>query len=955
MRKPHCTEQALLKRRDVIKGGAVVLASAFFPFSIEILNAGSAVAAPPAPSGTGEERILWNSCNVNCGSRCALRVHVKDGVITRVETDNTGDDRYGMQQLRACPRGRSMRQRIYAEQRIPYPLRRVGNRGEGKFERISWEEAFKEIGQKLCGTIDTYGNEAVYLNYGTGALGSTMGKSWPPAATPVARLMNLVGGYLNHYSDYSTCQITVGMPYLYGGSWVDGNSLSDMENSELAVFFGNNPSETRMSGCKAKTLQHARFTRNTRVIIIDPRYTDSMVSVGDEWIPIRPGTDAALSAALAYVMITEDLIDKPFLAKYTIGYDEESLPKGAPAGSSYKSYILGQGPDKTPKTPAWASRITGIPPARIEKLAREIAGARPCFICQGWGPQRTTNGENISRAIGMLAVLTGNVGIKGGNTGARENARYKLPMATFPTLENPVKTELSCFNWYQAIDDYKQMTATTAGIRGRERLIAPIKFIWNYAGNCLTNQHGGINQMHPILLDDKKCETIVVIDTTLTPSARYADFLLPSCLNLEEHDWTSDGDSNIAYVVFDNKCIEPLGEAKSIYDICAGVANELGVKEAFTEGRTQYQWLEKLYTESRKAIPELPPTLEEAYTMGVYKRYFPENHIAYKAFRDDPEANPLPSPSGKIEIYSPRLAELAETWTLLPGQAITALPEYIPNPEGAISPERKEWPLQLIGHHYKQRTHSTYGNCWWLQEVAPQELWINPIDAKARGIEFGDRVKVFNGRGVSFVKAVGPAAFVTYIRAILLRDTGATISPFAAFLLLQGIETLSLRLERHAENTRKVVDFLAHHPQVERVNHPSLPDHPDHALYEKYFPNGGGSIFTFDIKGGKDAARVFIDNLHLFSLLANVADVKSLVIHPASTTHSQETLEELEDQGIHQGTIRLSIGTENIEDILDDLKGGFEALRASGIFCSRGLFHFFTGSAKFYRVILKNQ
>lgn len=131
--------------------------------------------------------------------------------------------------------------------------------------------------------------------------------------------------------------------------------------------------------------------------------------------------------------------------------------------------------------------------------------------------------------------------------------------------------------------------------------------------------------------------------------------------------------------------------------------------------------------------------------MGVYKRYFPENHIAYKAFRDDPEANPLPSPSGKIEIYSPRLAELAETWTLLPGQAITALPEYIPNPEGAISPERKEWPLQLIGHHYKQRTHSTYGNCWWLQEVAPQELWINPIDAKARGIEFGDRVKVFNG------------------------------------------------------------------------------------------------------------------------------------------------------------------------------------------------------------------
>ena len=181
--------------------------------------------------------------------------------------------------------------------------------------------------------------------------------------------------------------------------------------------------------------------------------------------------------------------------------------------------------------------------------------------------------------------------------------------------------------------------------------------------------------------------------------------------------------------------------------------------------------------------------------------------------------------------------------------------------------------------------------------------------------------------GVSFYDVVGPAAFVTYIRAILLRDTGATISPFNAFLLLQGVETLSLRLERHAENTKKVVEFLANHPQVEKVNHPSLADHPDHALYQKYFPNGGASIFTFEIKGGKDAAWKFIDNLSIFSLLANVADVKSLVIHPASTTHSQLTEEELLDQGITQGTIRLSIGTEHIDDILADLQKGFDAVK----------------------------
>lgn len=181
--------------------------------------------------------------------------------------------------------------------------------------------------------------------------------------------------------------------------------------------------------------------------------------------------------------------------------------------------------------------------------------------------------------------------------------------------------------------------------------------------------------------------------------------------------------------------------------------------------------------------------------------------------------------------------------------------------------------------------------------------------------------------GVSFTKAVGPAAFVTYVRAILLRDTGATISPFAAFLLLQGVETLSLRLERHAENTKKVVEFLKNHPQVEKVNHPSLPEHPDNTLYQKYFPNGGGSIFTFEIKGGQEEAHKFIDNLKIFSLLANVADAKSLVIHPATTTHSQLTEEELADQGIKPNTIRLSIGTEHIDDIIADLQNGFKVIK----------------------------
>lgn len=179
--------------------------------------------------------------------------------------------------------------------------------------------------------------------------------------------------------------------------------------------------------------------------------------------------------------------------------------------------------------------------------------------------------------------------------------------------------------------------------------------------------------------------------------------------------------------------------------------------------------------------------------------------------------------------------------------------------------------------------------------------------------------------GISFADAVGPAAFVTYIRAILLRDTGATISPFNAFLLLQGVETLSLRLDRHIYNTKKVIEYLSKHPKVEKVNHPSLKDHPDHALYERYFPNGGASIFTFEIKGGVKEAFKFIDNLKIFSLLANVADVKSLVIHPATTTHSQLTEEELLAAGIKNNTIRLSIGTEHVDDLIADLDQSFNA------------------------------
>jgi anaerobic dimethyl sulfoxide reductase subunit A len=415
------------------------------------------------------------------------------------------------------------------------------------------------------------------------------------------------------------------------------------------------------------------------------------------------------STALAWVMIAEDLVDKPFLDKYCVGYDETTLPEGAPANGHYKAYILGQGSDGIAKTPAWASAITGIPQERIVKLAREIAGAKPAYISQGWGPQRHANGELVSRAISMLAILTGNVGIHGGNSGAREGS-YSLPFERMPTLENPVQTSISMFMWTDAIERGPEMTATRDGVRGKDKLVVPIKMIWKYACKCLINQHSQINRTHEILQDDKKCELIVVIDCHMTSSAKYADILLPDCTASEQMDFALDAScGNMAYVIFADQAIKPRFECKTIYEMTTELAKRMGVAQQFTEGRTQEGWMRHLYEQSREAIPELLP-FDEFRKHGMFKQRDPEgHHVAYKAFRADPAANPLTTPSGKIEIYSAQLAEIAATWELEEGDVIDPLPVYSPGFENYDDPQIKDYPLQLTGFHYKARTHSTYG------------------------------------------------------------------------------------------------------------------------------------------------------------------------------------------------------------------------------------------------------
>ncbi|EJG0597469.1 molybdopterin-dependent oxidoreductase [Cronobacter sakazakii] len=743
-----------ISRRTLVKstalGGLALAAGGIsLPFEVRQVAAavGQAISAP-------DERVVWSACTVNCGSRCPLRMHVVNGEIRYVETDNTGGDDYdGLHQVRACLRRRSMRRRVYNPDRLKYPMKRVGKRGEGKFVRISWDEALDTIAQGMKRIISEYGNEAIYLNYGTGTLGGTMTRSWPPGKTLLARLMNCCGGYLNHYGDYSSAQIAAGLSYTYGG-WADGNSPSDIENSKLVVLFGNNPGETRMSGGGVTYyLEQARAKSQARMIVIDPRYTDTAAGREDEWIPIRPGTDAALAAAIAWVLITENYVDQPFLDNYCVGYDEKTLPPGAPANGHYKAYILGDGPDGTAKTPAWAAPITGIPEARIIKLAREIGEAKPAFIAQGWGPQRHSNGELACRAIAMLPILTGNVGIHGGNSGAREGS-FSLPFERMPTLQNPVETSISMFTWTDAIERGPSMTATADGVRGKEKLDVPIKMIWNYAGNCLINQHSQINRTHEILQDDKKCELIVVIDCHMTASARYADILLPDCTASEQMDFALDAScGNMAYVIFADQAIAPRFECRTIYDITSALAVRMGVGDTFSEGRTQEGWLRHLYAQSRRAIPELPD-FDTFRQQGIFKLRDPQgHHVAYQAFRENPTANPLDTPSGKIEIYSSALADIAAHWQLPEGDVIHPLPVYSPGFEQVSDPLRAQYPLQLTGFHYKSRTHSTYGNVDVLQAACRQQVWINPQDAQARGINDGDQVRVWNARGEARIEA----------------------------------------------------------------------------------------------------------------------------------------------------------------------------------------------------------
>jgi len=656
--------------------------------------------------------IVRTGCCHDCGGRCVLRAHVKDGKIIRIETDNGEEP-----QIRACLRGRAYRQRVYSPERLKYPLKRIGERGDGLFEPISWDEALDKVASELIRVKETYGNSAILAQ---GAGGSNQGILH--GRFPVSRLLLYFGGYTRLWGSVSNQGALYASMATYG-TIRSGNSRDDLLNSRLIIMWSWNPADTIQDPGTSLYVAKAR-EQGAKVVGIDPRCTDTIGTFADQWIPIRPNTDAAMLIAMAYVIVTENLQDQPFIDKYTVGFDK------------YRDYLVGS-EDGIAKTPQWAAAITGVPAETIAGLAREYATRQPAALIAGWGAARTGMGEQYARAACVLTAITGNIGIHGGSAAgfgraysSRETTWDRGPRNTVEQGKPPLKYSL-----------YKLRggnNPTSARIHHGELIEAivqgkkggyPADIKLAYIGN-MVNSGGNTNLKIKAL---KMLEFIVVNEQFMTPTAKCADIVLPVNTFMERNDiappWLGS-----PYYIFLNKAIEPLEGPKTDLAICMELSQRLGIPEAFA-GKTEEQWLRDIAA-SRSDIPDYETFKHD----GVLKIKLAEPIVAFKKQIEDPEHHPFPTLSGKIEIYSEHMAEWNDP--LLP-----PIPKYISPAENYDDPLAAQYPLQLITPHHKTRAHSMWHNVPWMREVDPQSVWISVVDAEARGIVHGNLVDVYNDRG----------------------------------------------------------------------------------------------------------------------------------------------------------------------------------------------------------------
>ncbi|ARD20511.1 DMSO/selenate family reductase complex A subunit [Shewanella japonica] len=763
-----------MERRSFLKMSAALGCAA----TVTGCNSSSKDAEPLPPQPPVDEALTWSACLVNCGSNCPVKVYSRDGMITRVETDHEVEDVYGMHQVRACARGRSLRQRTYALDRLKSPMKRVGERGEGKFVPITWDEAAETIGSKLNSVIAEHGNKAIFRSYGSGAYYGFASNGC------FNRLFNLVGGCLQYFGNYSWAQQTEAAKHTFGTGSTSGSATVTLESSDFLLGFAYNPSEIRQSGSGEgyDYLQALQRANGLKVTMIDPRYTDSMTGKESSWLPIRPGTDAALAEAIAYLMISEGWVDRnsiDFINKNSVGYDAASIEAqkqiflnsgdakkieyaaAMDSEENYHDYIMGQGKfaDREARTPEWAAKITGISEANIKKVADDLMASEKPYIIAGAGVNRQANGEQTVRAIYMLGVLAGKLGREGSSNGELPNMTNMF-RGSIPTGTNPVKEKISFFTWSEAIHNGETMTARTHGITGTDDLDTPlgtnIKVIISASDSSLLNQHADINGTAEILKDESGVELIVSCDCWMTPGAKFADIIIPDTSWLESNDLVDDSYASgaMGYITAMKAAVDPIWDCKSMYQVAALIAEKMGVGAEFTEGKTEDEWLEELYQQTREnsknlgVSPAFPSTYKEAQEIGFFRKNMENRNVALQGFVNGGEA--LGTPSGKIEIHSAELAWRAANWeqNKVKGDTITAIPQYTVTWDGYEDEDTKEdYPLQLAGYHTKGRTHSSYHNVPWLREAVEDAVWMNAIDAQQYGVASGDKVEMYNDRG----------------------------------------------------------------------------------------------------------------------------------------------------------------------------------------------------------------
>ncbi|MBG6015728.1 DMSO/selenate family reductase complex A subunit [Proteus mirabilis] len=723
-----------LTRRHFVQASATLVS---MPFFAQNAQANLDESLPIAKIDEQPATVVATCSTFDCGGKCDIRAHVKDGIVTRITTRPDADLDEQMPIMRACVRGRGYRKFTYHADRLKYPMKRVGKRGEGKFERISWDEATSLIAENVTRLTKQHGAASRFLTVNTAVTGGIFSGD-----TMMKKLFNLTGGYLPYYHSVSLGNTAKVTPYTYGVSKT-GSSLDTLADTPLVILWGHNPNET-IFGHTNHYFQKMK-NNGTKFIVVDPRYSDTAQSLADQWIPLLPTTDNALMDAMMYVIVTENLHDKAFIDKYVVGFDEDHMPEGVPANESLMAYLLGK-KDGIAKTPEWATKITRVPANTIRQLAREYAMTKPAALIQGWGPQRHICGERTARGSTLLAAITGNVGKKGawaagyGGIGNRQSIRG-------PNIgKNPVTAQISIMNWMQAVEDASKVTPED-GLVGVDKLDSNIKMIFSLAGNYLVNQNPDVNAAAKLLKDESKVEFIVVSDLYMSPSAKYADLVLPETSFLERwnigNTW---GTGN--YFLLSEKVVEPAFERRSDYEWISDVAEKMGVKEAFTEGRTEKEWIAYLVNTNKERFKDRPdfPTFDELLKTRRYL-FKDAPFVAFEENIRDPENHPFPTPSGKIEIFSKRLYDMNNV-------DIPALSHYVPAVEGPEDKLTEKYPLQMLTWKGKNRANSTQYANPWLQEVQRQEMWINPIDAQNRGIKNGDMVRIYNDRGITQIPAL---------------------------------------------------------------------------------------------------------------------------------------------------------------------------------------------------------